>query len=80
MNIYIYSHKGDRVDQKDDDIYTPAFLPGHQDDVAICKASDKNEAIEKFLKLYTNASKDNVYSIDELYWIPGEDVSILTTY
>jgi hypothetical protein len=80
MNIYIYSHKGDRVDQKDDDIYSPAFLPGHQDNAAICKAENKLDAIKKFLKFFTNASLDNVYSLDELYWVPGDDVALLTTY
>ena len=80
MNLYIYSHKGERVDQKDDDIYTPAFIPGDQDDVAICKAMSKNEAKEKFSKFFINVSDKNIFTLEELYWVPGDDVSLLTTY
>jgi hypothetical protein len=46
----------------------------------ICKANSKKEAIKKFLNYYTNASTKNVFSLEELYWIPNEDISILTTY
>ncbi len=80
MNIYIYTSYGERVEAKDDDIHMTAFVPGNQDDAAICKANSKEEAIEKFSRYYTNASDKNVKSLDELYWIPNEDVSILTTY
>lgn len=80
MKVYIYKHYGERVEPKDDDIHMAAFIPGHQDDVAICKANSKEEAITKFLKLYTNASTKNVFSLEELYWIPNDNVSILTTY
>jgi hypothetical protein len=80
MNIYIYTSKGERIEPKDDDIHMAAFLPGCQDDVAVCKAVSKEEAIEKLRIYYVNASTDTVKSLDELYWIPNEDVSILTTY
>lgn len=80
MNIYIYTSYGERVEAKDDDIHMAAFLPGRQDDAAICKANSKEEAIEKFNRYYLNASTETVKSLDELYWIPNEDVSILTTY
>jgi len=78
--IYIYTSKGERVEPKDDDIHMAAFLPGCQDDVAIWIASNKEEAIQKFSNYYTNASHVTVYSLDELYWIPNKDVSILTTW
>jgi putative lipase involved disintegration of autophagic bodies len=80
MNIYIYTSYGERVEPKDDDIHMAAFLPGCQDDAAICKANSKEEAIQKFSTYYVDASIDTVKSLDELYWIPNEDVSILTTY
>jgi hypothetical protein len=80
MNIYIYTSYGERVEAKDDDIHMAAFLPGCQDDAAVCKAVSKEEAIEKFSRYYVNSSTDTVKSLDELYWIPNEDVSILTTY
>jgi len=80
MNIYIYTSYGERVEAKDDDIHMAAFVPGCQDDAAICKAVSKEEAIEKFSRYYLNASTDTVKSLDELYWIPNEDISILTTY
>lgn len=80
MKIYIYTSKGERVEPKDDDIHMSAFLPGCQDDAAICKANSKEEAIQKFSRYYTNASTETVKSLDELYWIPSDDVSILTTY
>jgi hypothetical protein len=79
-NIYIYRNYGERVEAKDDDIHMAAFIPGNQDDVAICKANNKKEAIEKFSKYYTNASNTNVIPLEKLYWIPNEDISILTTY
>lgn len=80
MNIYIYKQYGERVEAKDDDIHMAAFLPGKQDDAAICKANSKEEAIEKFSKYYEDVTNENVLSLEELYWIPNEDVSILTTY
>jgi hypothetical protein len=80
MNIYIYTNKGERVEPKDDDIHMAAFIPGCQDDVAICKAVSKKEAIKKFSIYYFNVSEKNVNSLDELYWITNEDISILTTY
>ncbi len=80
LNIYIYSRYGERVEAKDDDIHMAAFVPGNQDDAAICKANSKEEAIQKLRVYYPDASKKNVKSLDELYWIPNEDVSILTTY
>jgi len=80
MNIYIYSKYGERVEPKDDDVHKAAFLPGCQDDVAIFKANSKEEAIKKFSIYYVDSSDKNVKSLDELYWIPNEDVSILTTY
>lgn len=79
-NIYIYRQYGERVEAKDDDIHLAAFLPGTQDDVAICKAHSKEEAIEKFSIYYKDVSNKNVFSLEELYWIPNEDISILTTY
>ena len=36
MNIYIYKQYGERVMPKDDDIHKASFVPGDQDDVAIC--------------------------------------------
>ena len=57
-----------------------AFIPGDQDDVAICKTNSKEEAITKFRIYYTNVSVENVFSLEELYWIPNKDISILTTY
>lgn len=80
MEIYIYKRYGNRVEPKDDDIHMPTFLPGEQDDVAICKANSKKEAIEKFKKYYLESSNKTVFSLNELYWIPNEDISILTTY
>ena len=80
MNIYIYSRYGERIEPKDDDIHMAAFVPGCQDDAAICKANSKEEAIQKFKNYYVDASNETVKSLDELYWIPNEDVSILTTY
>ena len=80
MNIYIYKQYGERVMPKDDDIHKAAFVPGDQDDVAICKANSKEEAIEKFSKYYYDVNNENVLSLEELYWIPDEDISILTTY
>jgi hypothetical protein len=80
MKIYIYTSYGERVEAKDDDIHMAGFLPGNQDDAAICKANSKEEAIQKFSRYYVDASTDTVKSLDELYWIPNEDVSILTTY
>lgn len=80
MNIYIYKQYGERVEAKDDDIHMAAFIPGDQDDVAIAKANSKEEAIEKFNKYYYNVNSENVFSLEELYWIPGENISILTTY
>lgn len=80
MNIYIYKQYGERVEAKDDDIHMPAFIPGNQDDVAISKANSKEEAIEKFNKYYYKVNSENVFSLEELYWIPGENISILTTY
>ena len=79
MNIYIYKQYGERVEAKDDDIHMAAFAAGDQDDVAICKANSKEEAIQKFSKYY-DVTNENVLSLEELYWIPNEDVSILTTY
>lgn len=80
-NIYIYKQFGERVvDVKDDDIYSPAFLPGSGDDAAICIALSKEEAIKKFKKYYENVTDLNVFSLEELYWIPNDDVSILTSY
>jgi hypothetical protein len=80
MNIYIYKQYGERVESQDDDIHMSAFVPGNQDDAAICKANSKEEAIEKFSKYYEDVTNENVLSLEELYWIPNEDISILTTY
>ena len=80
MNIYIYKQYGERVEAQDDDIHMAAFVPGNQDDAAICKANSKEEAIEKFSRYYKEVTNENVLSLEELYWIPGEDISILTTY
>lgn len=80
MKIYIYKQYGERVEAKDDDIHMAAFAKGDQDDVAICKANSKEEAIEKFSKYYEDVTNENVLSLEELYWIPNEDISILTTY
>jgi hypothetical protein len=77
---FIYKRSGERVESKDDDIHMPMFLPGCQDDVAICKSKNKEEAIEKFKKYFKDVSTENVKMMDELYWIPNVDVSILTTY
>ena len=79
MNIYIYKQYGERVEANDDDIHMAAFVPGNQDDAAICKANSKEEAIRKFSRYY-DVTNENVFSLEELYWIPNEDVSILTTY
>ena len=80
MNIYIYKQYGERVMPKDDDIHMAAFVKGDQDDAAICKANSKEEAIQKFSKYYYDVNSENVLSLEELYWIHNEDVSILTTY
>jgi len=80
MNIYIYKQYGERVEAQDNDIHMAAFAAGDQDDVAICKANSKEEAIQKFSRYYKEVTNENVLSLEELYWIPGEDVSILTTY
>ena len=79
MNIYIYKKYGERVESKDDDIHMASFVPGDQDDVAICKANSKEEAIKKFSQYYIDVT-ENVFSLEELYWIPNKNISILTTY
>ncbi len=64
MNLYIYKRPGDR-EFKDDDIHYPPPLPGHQDDVAICKAFSKEEALKIFQKLF---------------WVKDDNISLLTPY
>jgi hypothetical protein len=80
MNIYIYKSYGERVEPKDNDVYKAAFLPGCQDDVAICKAESKEEAIDKFSRYFVDASIETVFTLDELWWIESDNVSLLTTY
>lgn len=80
MELFFYKYRGKRVEPKDDDIHYPSLIPGESDDVAVCKSSSKDEAIIKFQKYFGDVNETNVFSISELYFIPGEDVCLLTTY
>ena len=53
MNIYIYTSYGERVEPQDDDIHMAAFIPGCQDDAAVCKAVSKEEAQTQLWKAVT---------------------------
>lgn len=79
MNLYIYKRPGDR-EFKDDDIHYPPPLPGQQDDVAICKAHSKEEALEVFKKYFTLVENKHIFSIDELFWVKNDNISLLTPY
>jgi len=76
--IFVYKRWGEREEDKDDDIYSPSIKKGDQDDVSICYANNKKEAIDKFSR-YFNSIENNVYSLDELRFL-DDDVSLLTPY
>lgn len=60
--------------------YTKAdAMVGHRytDDVALCRASTKTEAIKKFSKYYSDACPENV---SRIFFHQGQEVVILTDY
>lgn len=56
----------------------PNQMQGHKfsDDVAICKAHSKQEALAIFQRLYLTADATNV---QRLHWF-GQNVRVLTSY
>ena len=76
MELYIYKREGERIDN---DVHY-SLKQGDQDDVAICRAISKEEAIIKFSKYFTDCRNELVFSIDELFWIESDNVSLLTPY
>jgi hypothetical protein len=77
--IYIYTHQGKREESNDNDIFAPRLLHGEYDDAAICEASNKKEAIEKFKKYFKIVTNKDVKSIKKFHHT-SDGVSILTPY
>ena len=79
MELFFYKRAGIHEDSADISAYRPPFKPGEQDDAAICRAENKEEAIIKFSKYFTRI-EGNVFSMEELFWIKSDDISLLTPY
>jgi|688.fasta_scaffold596504_3 hypothetical protein len=82
IKIFLYKREGKREDyteEYDKSVYKPPFLKGEQHDVAICRAENKEAAIEIFKGFFSDV-EGKVFSIEELYWIENDTLSLLTPY
>jgi hypothetical protein len=83
MDIFFYKKEGEREDyteEYDKLTYAPPFKQGEQNDVAICRAENKSDAVKIFKKYFTICDESYVFSITDLYWIENNTLSLLTPY
>ena len=83
MELFFYRRTGIREDytkEYDESVYGPPLKKGENDDVAVCRAENKEEAIIKFGVYFEICTEKEVSSIDELWWIENNTISILTPY
>lgn len=83
MELFFYKRSGIRENytkEHDTSLYGPPLKKGEQDDVAVCRAENKEEAIIKFGAYFNICTKKEVFAIDELWWIEDNTISILTPY
>jgi hypothetical protein len=82
--LFFYKRIGKYEDYNDEikeqQIFGPRLKYGENNDVAVCKSLNKEEAFEIFSKYFKNVTIDDIFSIDELLWIDGGKISLLTPY